>query len=105
MSSSTDAFGAKIFWCEDDEPVPRRSKLNFGQDEVLAGLRLCNLRQVLNFKSLDQVLDCAEATHHTGAPFHKVHRGVAPGGVPITSPLAVMNCLAGESAARQLARR
>jgi hypothetical protein len=40
MSSSTGAF-----CCEDDEPAPRRSKLNFGQDEMIARLRLCNLGQ------------------------------------------------------------
>jgi hypothetical protein len=44
MSSSTDAF-----WWQDDEPVQRRSKLNFGQNEVLAELQLCNLRQKLEF--------------------------------------------------------
>jgi hypothetical protein len=37
----------RCLWCENDEPMPRQSKLNFGQEEVLAGLKLCNLGQQL----------------------------------------------------------
>jgi hypothetical protein len=39
----------RCFWYGNDEPLPRRSKLNFRQDEMISGLRLCNLRQKLEF--------------------------------------------------------
>jgi hypothetical protein len=37
----------QMSWCENNEPAPRRSKLNFGQREVLTGLQLRNLRRNL----------------------------------------------------------
>jgi hypothetical protein len=62
----------------DDEPVPRQSKLNFRQDEMIAGLQLCNLRRNLEFTKQRPNIAPAEATR-VRARIHKTRRGALMG--------------------------